>query len=87
MLKAFDRKIGGDLTSEEEEKIYEDIRKTQSQNMSNIESFTMDIIDGRLPRLLRGKLGLDSVAGMEEDTKHCPTATVSSVMGDTAILA
>lgn len=87
MLKAFDRKIGGDLTSEEEEKIYEDIRKTQSQNMSNIESFTMDIIDGRLPRLLRGKLGLESVARMDEDTKHCPTATVSSVMGDTATLA
>ncbi|GMG07063.1 unnamed protein product [Aspergillus oryzae] len=77
VLKAFDRKIGGDLTSEEEEKIYEDIRKTQSQNMSNIESFTMDIIDGRLPRLLRGKLGLESVAGMDEDTKHCPTATAT----------
>lgn len=77
MLKAFDRKIGGDLTSEEEEKIYEDIRKTQSQNMSNIESFTMDIIDGRLPRLLRGKLGLESVARMDEDTKHCPTATAT----------
>ncbi|RAQ52676.1 radH flavin-dependent halogenase [Aspergillus flavus] len=87
VLKAFDRKIGGDLTSEEEEKIYEDIRKTQSQNMSNIESFTTDIIDGRLPRLLRGKLGLESVARMDEDTKHCPTATVSSVMGDTATLA
>lgn len=87
VVKAFDRKGEVDLTSEEEERVFEEIRRTQSQNMDNIESFTMDVIDGRLPRLWRGKLGLESVALMNGDTKHRATATVSSVLHDTATLA
>jgi hypothetical protein len=47
--------------------------------MDNIQSFTMDVIDGRLPRLERGNLGLDSVAVVNEDSKHSATVTTSSV--------
>ena len=36
--------------------------------MGNIQSFTMDVIGGRLPRLVRGNLGLDSVAVMSESS-------------------
>ena len=87
VVEAFDRKGEADLKNQKDQKIFEEIRKTQSQNMDNIQSFTMDIIDGRLPRLVRGKLGLDSVAVTNGDTKHYATVTVSPVMPEKAMVA
>jgi hypothetical protein len=46
----------------------------------------MDVIDDRLPRLLRGNLGLESVAVMNGDTKHSATVTISSAMPEKATL-
>lgn len=86
VVKAFDRKGEADKTSEEELKIQEEIRTTQSQNMDNIESFTMDVIDGRLPRLLRGNLGLNSVTAVDQSVKNCATVTVSSVRAENETL-
>jgi flavine halogenase len=86
VVKAFDRKGEVDLTNEEEQKVFNEIRTTQSQNMDNIQSFTMDVIDGRLPRLERGNLGLNSVAVVNGDSKHSATVTTSSVMPEQVTL-
>ncbi|RDW81828.1 aromatic-ring hydroxylase-like protein [Coleophoma cylindrospora] len=86
VVKAFDRKGQSDLTSEQERKAFDEIRKTQSQNMDNIQSFTMDVIDGRLPRLSTGKLGLNSVAVTTEETKYGATVTVSSMVPEEQVL-
>ncbi|KAE8148643.1 hypothetical protein BDV25DRAFT_131063 [Aspergillus avenaceus] len=67
VVKAFDRKGETDLTSEADRKTISEIRRTQTQNMDNIESFTMDVIDGRLPRLVKGNLGLELVAAPNRD--------------------
>ena len=86
VVEAFDRKGEADLKNEKDQKIFEEIRRTQSQNMDNIQSFTMDVIDGRLPRLMRGKLGLDSVDVTNGDTKHYATVTVSPAVPEKAVL-
>lgn len=86
VVKAFDRKGEADLTNEQEQKVLEEIRRTQSQNMDNIQSFTMDVIDGRLPRLVKGRLGLDTVAVVNGDTKHSATVTVLPAMSEEATL-
>ena len=86
VVEAFDRKGEAYLKNEKDQKIFEEIRRTQSQNMDNIQSFTMDVIDGRLPRLMRGKLGLDSVDVTNGDTKHYATVTVSPVVIEKATL-
>ena len=85
VVGAFDRKGQADGKDEKDPRIFEEIRRTQTQNMDNIQSFTMDVIDGRLPRLSRGNLGLDSVLAPSKDlvvassgdTRHCAVAKVS----------
>ncbi|KAH8879034.1 radH flavin-dependent halogenase [Thozetella sp. PMI_491] len=52
-------KING--SSEEEQNAFRALRETHGQNILNINSFTTDIIDGRVPRLETGALTLVNV--------------------------
>ncbi|KAI2733162.1 hypothetical protein CBS147332_177 [Penicillium roqueforti] len=64
-VKAFDRyknkTDSEEPTSKEEEKMLAEFRSTQAKTWNGIDSFTTDDIDGRVPRLERGNLGLMSV--------------------------
>ncbi|KAL9047357.1 MAG: hypothetical protein Q9214_000041 [Letrouitia sp. 1 TL-2023] len=63
-VKAFDRyKNKADSQSpinEEEEKMFAEFRSTQAKTWNSLQGFTTDVIDGRVPRLERGSLGLMS---------------------------
>lgn len=44
--------------SPQDREILDDIRKRHVHNICNVDSFTTDVIDNRVPRLQRGSLGL-----------------------------
>jgi len=41
-----------------EQELIDGIRKRQAQHLHSVEDFTTNVIDGRIPRLQRGNLGL-----------------------------